>query len=281
VSALSDGPLEEKRVFRASKRLALVITLAWVWALVATGVASADTTVVAKLHPLNGSGAGGTVRLTATDDGRLIVVIHAHGLVPNQPHAQHIHGSREGGGHFMCPSLKDDKNGDGILTNEEAMGEYGTIFFSLTTHGDSSAKSALALNRMPVADSTGHLDYRRTFSAKRVPDALLRHLSSLHVVQHGIDVNHNGRYDMHSLGVSTFARNLGIPHVPEEATDPATCGVVTGAGASTAPRGGVDTGGGPTGSRSAPVTAAGLLLLAGSVCLVLMRRRLGRGDVDK
>jgi hypothetical protein len=251
----------------------VVLAVAAVCVLSQTGVAAADTTVSATLQPLNGSGASGTVKLTATDDGRLIVVIHSRGLVPGQPHAQHIHGSLEGSGHFMCPSLKDDTNGDGILTNEEAMGEYGTIFFSLTTRGDSSAKSALAVDRLPVADSQGRLDYRRTFSAKRVPDALLTHLSSLHVVQHGIDVNHNGRYDVAALGVSTFAKNLGAPGVPEEATDPATCGLVTGAGASMAPNGGVETGGGPADGRNAGIAAVGAVMVAVSMGLMLGRLR--------
>jgi hypothetical protein len=255
-------------VLRALSRLAVLAMLAAVSMLTLAGAS-----VTARLHPLNGSGAGGTVRLTATDDGRLIVVIHSHGLVPGQPHAQHIHGSLEGGGHFMCPSLKDDKNGDGILTNEEAMGEYGTIFFSLTTRGDSSAKSALAVDRMPVADSKGRLDYRRTFSAKRVPDALLTHLSSLHVVQHGIDVNHNGRYDMAALGESTFAKNLGASGVPEEATDPASCGLVTGAGATTAPHGGVETGGGPADGRSVGLALVGGAMVAASAIVALLRLR--------
>jgi hypothetical protein len=260
-------------VLRALSRLAVLTMLAAVSMLTLAGVATADTTVTARLHPLNGSGVGGTVRLTATDDGRLIVVIHSHGLVPGQPHAQHIHGSLEGGGHFMCPSLKDDKNGDGVLTNEEAMGEYGTIFFSLTTRGDSSAKSALAVDRMPVADSKGRLDYRRTFSAKRVPDALLTHLSSLHVVQHGIDVNHNGRYDMAALGESTFAKNLGAPGVPEEATDPASCGLVTGAGATMAPHGGVETGGGAAGGRNLGLALAGGAMVGASAIVVFVGLR--------
>ncbi len=126
--------------------------------------ASADTTVTAHLESLNGSGAGGTATLTATDDGQLIVVIRARGLVPGQPHAQHIHGSLEGG-HFMCPSSANDANSDGILTNEEATGEYGTIFFSLSTAGDFSPESGLALNRMPVADAKGNINYAERFRA--------------------------------------------------------------------------------------------------------------------
>jgi hypothetical protein len=235
--------------------------------------AQADTTVRAVLKPLNGSGASGVAKLTATDDGRLIVVIHARGLVPNQPHAQHIHGAL-GGGHFMCPSKANDTNGDGILTNEEATGEYGTLFFSLTTRGDFSASSGLSLDRMPVADAHGNLNYRRTFPSSGVPDKLLNHLTELHVVQHGIDVNHNGRYDMKALGQSTFAANLGLKGVPEEATDPASCGVVTGASAPMAPHGGVETGGGAAGGQvTAPLAAAGLGFIGLSALLLQRRRR--------
>ncbi len=255
-------------------RVTVVVVVASVFLLALGGSALADTTVRAHLRSSNGSGAGGTATLTATNDGRLTIVIHANGLVPGQPHAQHIHGSL-GGGHFMCPSMADDTDGDGILTNEEATGEYGTIFLSLTTHGDASPNSGLATKRMPVADPSGRLDYRRTFSAKEVPNGLLNHLSEVHIVQHGIDVNHNNRYDLSGLGVSTFAKNLGLGGVPEEATDPATCGVVTGAGAPIAPHGGVETGGGPVGAVNGPLAALGGLLLALSAAVLYARRPLG------
>ena len=58
--------------------------------------AAADTTLKAKLVEQNGSGVSGTVSLTALDNGGLKVVIHSQGLVPGQPHAQHIHGSAHG-----------------------------------------------------------------------------------------------------------------------------------------------------------------------------------------
>ena len=61
------------------------------------------------------------------------------------------------------------------------------------------------------------------------PTGWSEQLSHLHVVQHGIDVNGNGEYYVEGAGESTFAKNLGVPGVPEEATDPASCGVVTGA----------------------------------------------------
>jgi hypothetical protein len=223
--------------------------------------AAADTTVKAKLVEQNGSGVSGTVSLTALSNGRLKVVIHSQGLVPGQPHAQHIHGAAHGG-HFGCPNLKkNDTDGDGVLTNEEATGEYGMVFLALTTRGGSTPQDGLDVKRMPVADSKGRLDYERTFSAKTIPDGLLEHLSSLHVVQHGIDVNNNGKYDMEALGVSTFAESLGAPNIPEEATDPASCGVVQGAGMAGRPRGGVETGGAPAPSVNVPLAAAGTAVL--------------------
>jgi hypothetical protein len=233
--------------------------------------AAADTTVKAKLVEQNHSGASGTATLTATANGGLKVVIRSQGLVPGQPHPQHIHGSARGG-HFGCPTLKNDTNGDGVLTNEEATGEYGAIFLALTTRGGATPQDGLDANRMPVADSKGRLNYERTFPAKMVPDRLLEHLSSLHVVQHGIDVNNNGRYDMEALGESSFAKNLGAAGVPEEATNPASCGVVQGAGAADRARGGVETGGAPPADLNAPLAAAGAVLLLLSAAFAVSAR---------
>ena len=89
------------------------------------------------------------------------------------------------------------------------MGEYGVIFFPLTTKGSAKPKDALAADRMPVADAQGRLNYERTFPADMVPEGLVEHLSELHVVQHGIDHNKNGKYDLEALGPSTFAENAG------------------------------------------------------------------------
>jgi hypothetical protein len=246
--------------------------------------AVADTTVRAELTPVNGTQARGAATLTARDDGSLTVVIRARGLVPGQAHAQHIHGSAEGG-HAMCPSKADDTDGDGVLTNEEATGEYGTITMSLTTRGGASAKDGLALDRMPVADAHGRLTYRRTFAASLVPGSLLNQLSHVHVVIHGIDANDNYRYDLNGLGVSTFARNLGLPGVPEEATDPASCGVVTGAEAPTMPLGGPETGIGPPGAGAdggvaRDVLGAGLVVGAAALLVLSLNRRVTgrRGD---
>ena len=233
--------------------------------------AAADTTVKAKLVEVNDSGVSGTATLTALSNGGLKVVIRTQGHVPGVFHAQHVHGTGHGG-HFMCPTIEADTDGDGVLTNEEGMGEYGLIFFPLTTSGSATPKDALAADRMPVADSEGRLSYERTFPADMVPEGLVEHLSELHVVQHGIDANDNGKYDMDALGESTFAKNQGKPGVPEEVTNPAACGVVEGAGAADPPRDGIETGGEPATGMRAPLAAAGTLSCCSPGVIVWRRR---------
>jgi hypothetical protein len=235
--------------------------------------AAAHTTVNSKLVEQNDSGVTGTVSLTALDNGELKVVIRSQGMVPGQPHAQHIHGAM-GGKHFACPNSEEhDTDGDGILTNEEATGEYGAVFMALTTRGGVTPQDGLDAKRMPVADSEGRLSYERTFSAEQIPEGLLEHVSSLHVVQHGIDVNNNDEYDVDALGVSTFAENLGASGVPEEATNPASCSVVEAAGMPGRPRGGLETGGAPAADLNVPLAAAGVALLLLSVASAVSAAR--------
>jgi hypothetical protein len=225
--------------------------------------------VHARIEPQNDSGVSGRATLTLSDAGDLIVDIHTEGLMPG-PHAQHIHGSAERG-HFTCASPSADADNDGVITNEEATGEYGTITLALTTRGATTPADGLALERMPVADESGELDYHRTIAASALPRGFASNLAELHIVQHGIDVNDNGRYDLKALGESTFARGLGMPDVPEEATNPAACGVVTGAAAPMPPHGGVETGGGAHDVVS-PWSAFGAASLAAVFVALAWRR---------
>ena len=102
-------------------------------------------------------------------------------------------------------------------------------------------------------------------------------------MQHGIDPNNNGKYDVEALGVSTFAESLGVPNIPEEATDPASCGVVQGAGMSGKPRGGVETGGAPGPEVNAPLAAAGgaLLLVSAGFAVSAVTRSRRRRTADE
>lgn len=170
----------------------------------------------AQLGQLNDSGASGTAHLSL--NGRQLTVrIDAQGLVPGQPHAQHIHGSTTG--HmFHCPDGSADKNGDGIVTTTEGLPAYGDINISLTTSGGTPKADGLAVDRMPVADGSGKVSYERTIT---VSQAVADSITNLHIVQHGIDPNGNGTYDF-GKGKSELD-----PKLPQEATAPAACGMIT------------------------------------------------------
>lgn len=221
-----------------------------------------------ELEPLNDSGVSGTALLTLRGH-KLTVRIEAEGMVPNAPHAQHIHGSTDKAHDFVCPSMADDKNGDGILTVTEGTAKYGDINIPLTTKGDTSLASALAVDRMPKADERGWLRYERTIE---VSDAVAVNLKNLHVVQHGIDVNDNGKYDFDGAGKSELKASI-----PQEATAPATCGMLAG---STMPEGGMETGNaGTAGLEGAGVLALGGVALVGAASLgYAARRRPARGE---
>jgi len=229
-----------------------------------------------RLQDVNHTGARGTASITMDDAGNLTVVITASGLAPNLPHPQHLHGAMSGMD-THCPSPATDKNNNGYVSVEEGVPMYGDVFLSLTTTGDTSFTSALAINRMPVADAHGNLNYRRTIAAADLPANTAAHLKDLHVVEHGIDANHNGQYDLAGLGESTFARSLGVPNIPEEETEPATCGLPAAAAAAAVPTGGVATGDG-----SDPVQPQTIYLIGGVaigfvliVTIARRRRRLG------
>ncbi|MFJ4880763.1 hypothetical protein ACIP93_36905 [Streptomyces sp. NPDC088745] len=222
------------------------------------------------LAQLNDSGASGTAMLTLSGK-ELTVKIEAEGLVPGAPHAQHIHGSTEGHD-FHCPKPSADKNGDNVVSTAEGLPAYGDINISLTTKGDTSKASGLAVDRMPVADSKGYMSYERTLTvSQKVAD----HIKDLHVVQHGIDTNKNKKYDFNK-GKSELD-----PKLPQEATAPATCGMLAGAAVGSVPVGGVETGTGNTaGTESPQLLAAGGAAAAAAVgVLAVARRRTARSGL--
>ncbi|WP_219417328.1 superoxide dismutase family protein [Pseudonocardia nigra] len=246
--------------------------------LLVPGTASAQESVQIQLDALNNSGASGTATLTPTSDGGLRVQVESSGLVPGAPHAQHLHGGFDGTD-FMCPPASADSDGDGFVSTVEGLPAYGDIQISLTTEGDTTAASGLALDRFPVADDSGNLTYERTIPAGMLPDGTLEQLANLHIVQHGIDVNGNGMYDLDGLGESPLAMSLGLDGVPAEGTFPATCGMVAGAAAATMPDGGVETGDGSAaddGAGAAALAVVGGAALLGAGGVAVWRRRAGQ-----
>ncbi len=168
----------------------------------------------AQLAPLNGSGASGSATLLRNGN-RLATNIRSSGMAPNLPHAQHIHGFAQAVSE--CPTLAASGR-DNLITTAEGQPSYGPIQVSLTTTGDTSPASALAVDRFPVGEHDGDIHYKRTFS---VPLGVAQGLGRMAIVQHGVDLNHNGRYDFRSAGRSELD-----PSLPQEATIPANCGVI-------------------------------------------------------
>lgn len=170
-----------------------------------------STLSIFRLSSLNDSGARGfgIVRLEGNEAN---VRLYAFGMLPGSPHAQHFH--IDGAG--RCPTEADDANGDGIVSTVEGQQDYGSVGASLTTSGDTSPTSALAVKRFPTADN-GFVRYQRTF---HVSDAVAQDIRTGNavIVTHGIDTNGNGKYDF-SAGNSALN-----PALPLEATAPAACG---------------------------------------------------------
>lgn len=160
----------------------------------------------------------GTARLKALPNGKVQVKVEAEGLAPNLPHAQHFHVPIEDDefvrGH--CPGIDSDDNQDGLVDTVEGIPDYGGVVQSLTTTGDTDGASALAVDRFPVADADGVLEYERTFTP--TDDRVWDQLGEVEVVVHGVDLNGSGGYDFEA-GESPLD-----PDLPLEATIPALCG---------------------------------------------------------
>ncbi|GGN39854.1 hypothetical protein GCM10012285_17310 [Streptomyces kronopolitis] len=260
-------------ITKRTSRLAVLVALPAALTLTAGGsslaFAEGNGAYQINLSQLNNSGSKGTAMLSIKGH-QLTVKIESEGLVPGQPSAQHLHGSTDGHD-FHCPDASDDTNGDGVLTNTEATVDYGNINISLTTKGPTDAMgSGLAVDRMPKADAQGKLSYERTIP---VSQAVVDHIKDLHIVQHGIDRNHNNTYDFQGAGKSELD-----PKLPQEATAPTNCGEVRGAAVGSIPVGGVETGTGPTAEKEVPAAvlgAGGVAFMALTGALTFARRRRG------
>ncbi|EIV91213.1 hypothetical protein [Frankia sp. QA3] len=187
------------------------------------------TYLVADLGPVNRSGASGTA--TATLRGNLLSIrIATHGLAPGLPHPQHIHI----GGSHSCPAPDATGSGaGGQVRSGDAKKSVGAIAVSLTTTGDTSPDSSYALDRFPVGDA----GYERTITVSPKVAAELRAGEGV-IEQHGVDANHNGRYD-------GAARSDVKPELPEEVSNTAACGRLA-TSPVPVPVGGVAAGGGGT-----------------------------------
>ncbi|MDQ3123428.1 MAG: hypothetical protein M3Q14_01960 [bacterium] len=216
----------------------------------------------AKLTALNKSDDRGdaTVMLTTNGDGTFTV--STTGSSPNLAHAQHIHI----GGTNTCPDISADKDNDGLINTGEGDPSYGPIAVSLTTSGDVSKDSGVAVDRMPVANSDGTVTYERTFA---LPEGVTEEMIGKGVVvTHGVSelFDDEAKYDGEKKSDIP-----GTEELPLEATIPATCGKLT---AVSTPVGGAGAGNGSTaGIENAALLGAGVAALVGAGGVLLQRNR--------
>ncbi|PJI93519.1 hypothetical protein [Luteimicrobium subarcticum] len=228
----------------------------------------------ADLRPVVGNGvdASGTAMVSIKDDV-LTVTYKATGLLAGSPHAAHIHFADDS--QHRCPVIADDTNGDGHINTSEGMKAYGMIEVSLTTSGDTSAKSALDVKRFDTAKG-GTIDYQR--GSIKVSDAVAKDILSggAGIVVHGVDYNKDGKYD------GSTKSDLD-PSLPTEATDPALCGIIGASQMSMMPDGGAQTGSGSTTGveHTGLFVGGGLALLAGTAAAVATRSRRRTADVER
>ncbi|MEV7081908.1 hypothetical protein AB0N88_25770 [Streptomyces sp. NPDC093516] len=206
-----------------------------------------------KVNKVTGSGTA-TVHL---EGNKARVTLEHSGLLAGAPHAQHFHLDAKG----VCPpeTVAKTRNGKTFLNTTDGAPFYGGIGTSLTTTGDTSPVSGLAVDRFPVGDK---VHYERTIHLSDEAAKSLREGTGV-VVVHGIDFNGNGKYD-NVLGPSDLD-----PSLPSEATNPALCGPLK-----MAAKGAVHGGqGGTQTSVNTAAAAAGATLLAGAAAYALRRRR--------
>ena len=193
-------------------------------------------TLTANLEELNDSGASGWARAIVRNQKIQHIEVHAEGLTPNAPHAQHIHYGEQA--RNECPGLDLDADMDGRLNTVEGIPAYGPVVVSLNTFGDTTPGSFLDVSRFPVSDNgsyhysrddieftdvagTGYPGAGGTGTAKQIADAIRAGEGVL--VIHGVDYDGDGQY---SFGPDGTGKSELNPALPAEATDPAVCGVL-------------------------------------------------------
>ena len=191
-------------------------------------------TLKAKLHSLNNSGATGYATAMVRGQTILSMKVHAMGLTPDAPHAQHIHYGNQALNE--CPTFKQDSNRDNRLNTVEGVPAYGPVVVSLNTTGDTTPASFLAVDRFPVSmdgtysysrkniditsvAGTGYPGTDGAGTAEQIAESI-RNGEGV-VVIHGLDYDGNGSYNFSKEGASELNASL-----PAEATDPAACGVL-------------------------------------------------------
>lgn len=220
-----------------------------------TGSAQGELTPV----PLNDAPGSGSAMIEV--DGTTVSFTLAYqGLLADAPHAAHIHYSDDVSN--TCPTADLDADGSGTLNTTETAAAYGAIVVSLTTEGDTSPDSGLAVDRFGVGDDVSYSRGDVEVTPEVAADIVSGEAA---VVVHGVDHDGSGAYDGDTVS------DLD-PALPTEATDPALCGILQASQMNAMPSGGVQTGEAFAGGQNLALAAGGGVALAAGA-LVLARRR--------
>lgn len=234
------------------------------------GMAAADagsTTNTAQLAPVpvNGAnGASGTLTLSLSGN-QATVNEQVSGLAATFmgqpfPHVQHIHGGAQG----VCPTAAADANHDGVITTTEGQPSYGPIQTTLSTMGDTSPAAGTDVKAAPSGAS---FNYNRAITLDAATLQSIQTGKAV-IVVHGIDPS-----TAQSPSAAGQPSEL-VPSLPQAATAPALCGVLTSSQMGAVPGGAPSTGGGSTaGTQDVVLFALGGALLVSGAGLLVVRRR--------
>ena len=235
---------------------------------------AAEGTVMADLAPVPVNPVDASGQAMATINGTTMSFeLAAQGLLAGAPHAAHIHFGADA--RQMCPVASDNNaapltgetNEHEHFTTTEGAPAYGGIAVSLTTSGDASPTSGLAVERFATGDD---IEYSRG-DVQVSPEVAAAILAGEGVVVvHGVDYDEDGAYSAGERGESDL-----MPALPGEATDPAICGVLNASQMGGVPAGGVETGAGSTtGMENIGLIGAGVgaVAAAGGAALYARRR---------
>ena len=181
---------------------------------------SAAERYIAHLTPLNadkiGTSAAGTANLEIAG-GKLTVTIDLAGLTPNLMHMQHFHGFPDGKD-AVCPTAKQDTNGDGYVDLIETEPVAGVTMLPFHSH---PATLELPNDTYPIADKSGAAHYEHTDSVDDLEKALKEKFNApLSLAKRVIFIH----------GVASDAKLpdsvKSLPGVPAQVTLPVACGKI-------------------------------------------------------
>lgn len=180
---------------------------------------AANAEYIAHLTPLNEKVTGQPSRATATftiRGDKLTIDVVARGVSPDIAHLQHFHGFTDGRA-ATCPTMAQDKNGDGIIDLMETEPVAGTTMVPFTAD---PVSMEIVVNTYPTASAKGTYHYRKTVSLSALEAAFAKKFPGQH-----LDLDKRVVF-LHGVPASTRlpATVASLGDIPAQVTIPIACG---------------------------------------------------------